>query len=360
MADPNLDEVNTVTTKKIMPGIVDNFFKSGPIMSYLKANRIKPFNGGAKIQENFLYRPMKGGAYPKGGQFDVTRSQTKAGLLFDMKYYEVNVTEFPEDIEVIMRTPQAVFDTVETDLGNAALTLSSILEIDIMRNGQNVGGVDRSLNINGFEEALNNGTTASWAGNVFPSYGEQARVDVNGALYPAGGNPLQAAPVVAANVAGAITNRVLEHSYDSCTIGNEHPKLGITTTRGMGYINENFMPMQKLPDTKDPVIGWPGLKFKDATIIQSNYAPGVDGINDPDLGNYNASAGETFLWLNPGGEDEKAYFRLHLSSSQKYQFGFTGFKVQQDGTQVCGQILAALNFTVRAPRLMRLLYGITS
>jgi hypothetical protein len=25
LADPNLDEINTLTTKKIMPGLVDNF-----------------------------------------------------------------------------------------------------------------------------------------------------------------------------------------------------------------------------------------------------------------------------------------------------------------------------------------------
>jgi len=212
--------------------------------------------------------------------------------------------------------------------------------------------------VNGFEEALNNGTATGFSGIAFPTYGGQNRIDgsVGNALMPAGG---VGTPVVAANVAGAMTPRVLEHSYQSCVIGEEHPKLGITSTRCMGYINEMYAPMQRLIDTVEPVIGWPGLKFKQATIIESQYIPGADGVNDADIGNYYATS-EMFLWLNPGGEGEDAYFRLHISASPKYQFGFTGFKVAQDGTMVAGQILAALNFSVRAPRLMRILHGITA
>lgn len=353
MAEPQLDELNVATRKQIMPSLADNFFKSGPIMRFVKEKRMKIFGGGTQIQENFIYKPMKGGAYPKGGQFDTTKRQTKAGMLFDMKYYHVNITEFVEDIEVTLRTPEAVFNTVKVDLANAALTLSAILEIAIIRHGQNLAADDRSIQINGFEEALNDGSNASFKGNLFPSYGGQARVDVAPALTPPTGL------IPASVTGGTITNRVLEHSYQSCVIGEEHPKLGVTTTRCMGYINENYLPMQRLQDTVEPTIGWPGVKFKQATIVESNYMPGVDGVNDPDIGDYSNST-ETFLWLNPGPEGDDAYFRMHLSASPKFQFGFTGFKVSRDDTQVAGQILAALNFIVRAPRLMRMLFGISA
>lgn len=353
MAEPNLDELNVATRKRIMPSLADNFFKSGPIMAYVKADRMAIFPGGTQIQENFIYKPMKGGFYSKGSQFDITRRQTKAGMLFDLKYCEVNVTEFTEDVEVNLRTPEAVFNTVRVDLANAALTLSSILEIAIIRHGQDKGGANNRVTaLNGFEEALNDGTNASFTGLTFPAYGQQTRADVSPALNPPVG-------LIAANVNGAITNRVLEHSYQSCVIGEEHPKMGVTTTRCMGYLNENYLPLQRLADTVEPVIGWPGLKYKQATIVESNYMPGADGVNDPDIGDYSAAA-ETFLWLNPGPPGDDAYFRLHISASPKYQFGFTGFKVARDDTQVAGQILYAGNFIVRAPRLMRFLFGITS
>jgi hypothetical protein len=349
VANPQLDEINTLTTKKIMPGLVDNFFKNSPLMAFLKRNRYKVWAGGPQIQENYLYKPMKGGAYKKGAQFDISKRQTKSGLLFDPRYYEVNVTEYSEDVEILVRGPQAVMSMVQADLGNAALTMSAILAIAIYRHGQNIGGQDRTAEINGLEEALADGVNNTYSGVNFTQYGGQTRADVAPALNSPSG-------LIAANVSGPIIYRVLEHSYQSCVIGDEHPVIGVTTNRAMGFINENFQPQQRI-DTKEPTIGYTGIKFKDATIIQDQYCPGVDGVNDPDIGNYNASA-ETFWWLNPGGEGEDAFLNLYFAQSPKYQFGFTGFKVAQDSTTVAGQILFGGNFTSRANRLMRCLFGI--
>jgi hypothetical protein len=360
MAEPQFDEINTATRKDILPSLVDNFFKNGPVVRYCKEKRMRPFKGGTNIQENFLYKPMKGGAYARGGKFNVDRRQTKTGLQFGMKTYYVNVSEHIEDIEIEARTPEAVFDMVRVDLANAALTLSAILEIAIWKHGQTTGMTTaRPLDINGFEEALVGKTSgavdASWEGETFNTYGGQSRVD--GTVGTALDSPTGLIP---ANVNGSITNRVLEHSYQSCVIGEDHPVIGVTSNRCMGYINENYAGMQRLQDTVEPVIGWPGIKFKQATILESQYFPSQDGANDPDLGNYltSATTGELFAWLNPGGEGDDAYFRLHVSASPKFQFGFTGFKVAQDSTMVAGQILAGLNFSVRASRLMRILYGI--
>jgi hypothetical protein len=48
-----LDEVNTVATKMIMPGVVDNYFKAGPLMAYLKTRFNRKWTG-PQIQENYL------------------------------------------------------------------------------------------------------------------------------------------------------------------------------------------------------------------------------------------------------------------------------------------------------------------
>lgn len=344
-----LDAVNTVATKRIMPGVVDNFFKAGPLMAYLKSRFTRKWTGPV-IQENYLYKPMKGGAYKKGATFNVTKSQTYSGLLFTPRYYMTNVTEFLEDLEVEMAGPTAMFSTLKVDLGNAALTLSSILEIALFRNGQNVGGNDRTAEINGLEEALTDGTNVTWTGATFPSYGGQTRADVAPALNSPTGLivPLQA----------TTSFRVLEHSYMSCVIGAERPKLGLTTNRMMGFIAETFSPQQKI-DVLDPEINWPGMKFNQATIVVSQYCPGQDGVNDPDLGNYLDADGETFWWLNPGPQGDDAYLRLYIAQSPKFAFGFTGFKGARDDNQVSGQILFGGNFTCRSPRLNRGLYGFT-
>lgn len=351
MADPQLDEINVLSQKYIVPNLSDNYFKNSPALAYMKRNRYEVWKGGEQIQTGYGYKPMKGKAYAKGSNFDITKRQTKSALLFGIRTYEVNVTEYMEDLAIFVKGPQAVMSMVDVDLGSAALTMSAMLAIALYRNGQNVGGVDRTLEMNGLEEALTNGTDQTFSGATFPTYGGETRATVSPALNSPTG-------LISANVNGAITYRVLEHSYQSCVIGDEHPVMGLTTNRCMGYINENFQPQQRI-DTKEPVIGYTGIKFKDATIIQDQYCPGADGVNDPDLGNYNASA-ETFWWLNPGGEGDDANFKLWFAQDPLYQFGFTGFKVAQDSTIVAGQILAGINFTVRQPRLMRALYGISS
>lgn len=349
MADILLNEVNTTATKKINPGVVDNYFKAGPLMAYLK----KRFNQkwtGPLIQENYEYTGMIGGAYAKGGSFNTSALQTRTGMLFQPKYYYVNITEFLEDLEVEMAGPTAVFSKLKADMANAALTLSAILEIALFHHGQNLGvGADRSLQINGLEEALTNGSDQTWTGATFPTYGGQLRSAVAPALNSPTGliTPSQT----------TTSFRVLEQSFQSTTIGAERAKLGLTTTRMMGFIAETFSPQQRI-DTLDPEINWPGMKFNTATIVQSNYCPGQDGVNDPKIGDYSADF-ETFWWLNPGPIGADAYIRLYIAQSPKFAFGFTGFKGARDDNQVSGQILFGGNLTVPAPRLSRALYGFT-
>jgi hypothetical protein len=361
MGAPNLTEFDTATTVEIMPSVADGFFKAGPIIAYMKANRMKLFEGGSEIQENILFKPMKGGFYVRGNSFDTTRRRTKLGTRFQMKTCYVNVTELIEDIEIELRSPHAAFDTVRTDLADAALTMSAILEIAAWQHGQDLvaaGGNNQLAAFNGVEEALNDGITASWNGNKFPSYGSQVRADANKALYPAGQNT-PGTYDINPFLNGLLSNHVMETSYMSAVIGQEHPKLGVGANKVMSIINELYAGMQKLADTIEPVISWPGLKYKQATLITSQYAPNSQGENDPDIGNYLTTNGEVLAWLNPGGEKDDAFMRLHISSSPKFQFGFTGWKPGRDDNMVAGQILFAGNLVWRMVRLMRVIHGIT-
>lgn len=357
--NPQLNELNTVTQKMILPGVVDNYFLSGPVIAMLKSRFTRKWVG-PQIQENFLYDAPQGGAYAKGGNFSLARKQTKTGLLFTPRYYQVNVTEYLEDIEVEFAGPMAMFSTVRQDLQEAALAMSAILEIAIFRHGQNVGGVDRTLEVNGLEEALTDGTNTTWTGQTFTSYGGQLRAGVRlpGASRGALDTPTG---LIATNSNAQANFRTMMHTYQSCVIGREHPQKGVTTSRCLGYIAENFLPHQII-DVVDPEINWPGLKFKQASIVESQYCPGEDGVDDPNLGSYTTGAGngETLWWLNFGPQGEDAYLRLYIAASPKFAFGFTGFKGARDDNMLAGQILFAGNFTCRTPRLQRGLFGFTN
>jgi hypothetical protein len=155
-----------------------------------------------------------------------------------------------------------------------------------------------------------------------------------------------------ANVNGPITYKTMDEAYMSVVIGDENPNLMVTTNLGMSYIKQKFQPQWRV-ETQDPKIGFNGLKFNQAMIIASQYAPGTAGVNDPKLGNYNLSTGETLWLLNT------KYWRLWVTDDPEFGFGFTGFKPAQDSLVVAGQYLFTGNVTCQSPRLNRYLFNIT-
>lgn len=341
MSNNIVNEVNVFTLTHIVPGVVDGNFRNDPLLAYLKANGIRRIQGGAyggsMIQENILYKPMFGGAYAPGDTFNITKQRTLEGLTFDLKHHEVNVTEFLELIEVYNRGPEAVFSLVETDLTNAALTMSAILAIELYGGGQSTN----SLKMNGLSEALGATSTASQDGTTYTTYGNVTRSAVTPAL-----------DTNVVNVNGVITYKTLEENYNRTVIGGIEPKLMVTTNLGMSYIKEKFHPQYRITTT-DPVIGFTGIQFNRATIMQSQYCPGTAGVNDTVLGNYLNSSGETLWMLVP------EYIRFWVSASSLFGFGFSGFKWANDSTVVAGQYFASCNITVQAPRVMSQLYNIT-
>src|SRR6058998_2306985 len=100
MAAPNLSPIDTAATQVIMPGLADGFYKADPLTEMLK-RRTYTYSGGPKVQENFIYLPMRGAPYAKGvGGFDISKRQTFAGLQFTPRYYQVSIPEFLEEIEI--------------------------------------------------------------------------------------------------------------------------------------------------------------------------------------------------------------------------------------------------------------------
>lgn len=338
------DEINVSTQRNIVPGVIDNVFKNDPLMAYLKKNNLKKYEGGTNIQENFIYGSTpNGGAYAVGATFPIQIAQLEQGASFLPKFYAVPVAIAKEQIQIFNKGPEKVFSIIDARLQNAALTMSAILAIDLYNEGQSS---TRALHLNGLAEALNDGTNNSWTGSAYSTYGTLTR---NGTIGSALNSPMT---VPTANVNGPITYKTLEEGYNSVVLGDEHPNLMVTTNLGMSYVKEKFQPQWRT-ETQDPNIGFNGLKFNAAMVIQSQYAPGTAGVNDANLGNYNASAGETLFYLNT------KYFRLWVTDDPEFGFGFTGFKPAQDSLLVAGQYLFSGNLTCQSPRLNRQLYGIT-
>lgn len=391
MADPNIDELNATTLGEIFPRTVkDNYFLGSPLLAYVRDHCMVPFRGGAYMQNTFLYQPMIGEFYETGDTFNIQKQQTLAATRFDPKKIEVSVPEFLEDIEITNRGPLAVFSRVKSDLQNAIMTLNAKVAIAFNRHGQAAGGsvVDNRVKyINGWSEALNDGVTNSWDGNVFTTYGGQLR---NGVIAAA----LNSIPVWMGDQQGnpgMITYAQLEEMYQNASInsatpgGTGEPDLGVCNKAAYAYAKERMQVQQRFDQERDPIWGMVGWKFNSAMILKDDYFPSLKyGKNDPFLGNYLTAAftssaapasssnlpantsvtpGEVFAFFNTrssGGGDDTKNLLFRISDSALFGGGFTGFKPAQDSTKVVGQVLLGCNVEFPSCRLHVQAYGIGS
>jgi len=353
-----LDQLNVATERFIQdtPALIDNVFQADPLLAYLKLNVKDDFEGGTLIQEGFYYDGLIGGPYAKGQEFNISEKQVEQAYQLNMKFFEVNVTMSLEDIKVLNKGPRAAFRLIDSRMTNAYMTMGAQMSILQYLNGTQAG---YTSNFNGLAEALNDGTTNSFDGSTYATYGGITR---NGAV----GAALNSVPL---NVNGTIEYNTLEESYGGATIGNIEPNLGSTTVLGYSYVKEKFQTQQRFNDTQDPAIGFNGLKFNSATLIKSRYTPGsaISGTSDKNavtaltvmsqgaVTAYPTLTSETLWWINA----RKPFLRFYVSDDPMFGFGFTGFKPAQGNTKVSGQVLASCQISVPGPRYHKALYGIT-
>ena len=372
MADPNVDELNAVTLKEIYPrAIEDNFFLATPLLAYWRDHCLVPFTGGAFMSSPMRYAPLIGGFYAPGATFNLVKRQTITSLQFNPKYAYVSIPEYKEEIQVENKGPNAVASLLEADMQNGVDTINVIVAVASNQNGQNITATgDRTLSINGWPEALNDGVTNSYDGNVYTSYGEQTR---NGAI----GASLNSVPFFCGTPTGGaapISYAVLEEGYQDASIGRKEPNLGVGNKAVYAYIKEKIQVQQRFQQEKDPVWGVTGFRFNNAMILKDDYFPSLRyGVNDPILGNYLTSTftsaaspatasnlpaattitvGEVFCFFNTFD------WMFRVTDNEEFGFGFSGFVPAQDNTRVVGQIKAMVNMQNLSPRTQKQFYGI--
>ena len=366
MADPTVDIINSITYNSIWPDqITDNFFRAIPFFTYLRDRCLMDFTGGTYQQYAFLFQPTIGGAYSPGASFNIDAIDEIAALQFREKYYEQNVTIYQED-QVRNAGPAAVFNMVDAKMKNAMLTICTQIAVAAWRHGQASGGSvadNRSEQINGLSEALNDGTVYSWDGNIFTTYGNQAR---NGAI-GAAQNSVPRWMGQANGAAGKVDYNLLESMYQTASQGNVSPDLAVTSKAGMTYIKNTLQVQQRFQQETDPRYGFEGVRLNKMLITKDDYAPsgpssiGGYGENQPRIGNFLTGTITNGLTGTPAGGFPNSTaattltvaevmfmlntdtWKLRVSTDPRYQFGFTGFKVAQDNTILAGQVLAALN-----------------
>lgn len=318
------DDITGKTNKHIVPRLVDNIYKSSPVFTRLRTRNAERFEGGTTIRHPIAFAELNGGPFQRGGTFNIAYVQTDTALEVNIKYYYVNVTLFGTD-NVLARGPDAAMNYVESKMVNASGKMAKLLATAMYLDG--TGAVSSTLDLDGFDQAIDNGST-------YASYGGITRAD----LGVANGTNNAGINGYAATL-NPFTMQGLDTAYGSSWFGNEHVDLIATTQAIWNIIQNKILPQQRFLEESSDVakIGFQSLRWKGASIVVDQYCP----------------AGYIF------GLNTK-YVQFWISTLPKYQFGFTGFKEAQNTDDVAGQYLFAGNFLVPAPRLMFKLSGVTS
>jgi hypothetical protein len=314
------DDISSKTNKFIVPRLVDNVYKSSPVLTRLRTNNMERFEGGTTIRHPIMYAELRGGAFTRGGTFDISYVQTDTALEVNVKYYYVNATLFGTD-NVLNRGPEAAMSYVETKLVNAAGKMAKLLGTDLFLDGT---GVNSSIiQLDGMQEALDDGTTyTTYGGITRTDIASGANVGING--YKAAVPTLSLASV--------------QTAYGATWFGNEHVDLIPTTQPVWDILWNKIQPQQRFLEESSDVakVGFQALRYNGASIVVDQYAP--TGV----------------MWfLNT------KYIQFWISTLPKYQFGFTGWKEAQNTDDVAGQYLFAGNLLFVAPRLNGQVNGIT-
>jgi hypothetical protein len=320
------DDITGKVNKHIIPRLVDNVYKSSPVFTRLRTRNAERFEGGTSIRHPIAFAELNGGAFQRGGTFNISYVQTDTALEVVPKYYYVNITLFGTD-NVLARGPEAAMNYVESKMVNASGKMAKLLGTDIFLDGTGVNS--GTINLDGFDQALDNGGLGGYA-----SYGGITRTDLG---VPAGTNNQGINSYV--NTLPIFNMQAMQLAYGAAWFGNEHIDLIATTQLIWNLIWNKILPQQRFMEESTDVakIGFQSLRWNGASVTVDQYCP----------------AGKIF------GLNTK-YIQFWISTLPKYQFGFTGFKEAQNTDDVAGQYLFAGNILIPAPRLFFKLNGVVA
>ena len=277
-ADPLFDQLSATTLAEMTRDAVqDNFFVDGAwqrLMNHYSSN--DPFTGGLFMQEPFIYDRVNGGASIPGGERTVVQKQIIGALSFMPREgtWDIPINEW--QTEVINTGPAAAVSLYDAQMEVAVSSASMDYNIDFYVHGQPASSTvlqNRSIFINGADEALSNGVDPGYLGNVYTNYGGQVRNGVVGSTLNSGvtwagdqaGNP------------GQTNFGTICEAYLNCV---QPPDTCLSNKAGFGQLWKRSQPQQQFVEQgnsirsdNDARIGLTGFKVLEMYIHVDKLAP---------------------------------------------------------------------------------------
>lgn len=368
------NQINVTTRRYIRskPQLIDDVYNQDPLNYFLRDSLDEKFKGGSSINDDFLFQSMIGGSYLRGKTFNIAQRQTEMQLRWDIKYAQVSIPVFQEDVQVLNKGELAAIDLLKGRVNQSFMSLGAFVSIMTYLNGIQAGYQSQ---VNGMTEALSDGVNPSWDGNTYNLYGMLTRNSYGPALISRQRNLS----------GGSLEYDTFDQTYMSAFYGSGmyEPNLVVTTPIGYSYFKTKYQSQQRYnfkEDTWDLGVGFRSMAINGARVVASRYCPGsyatglsADGV-DPIIQTYlqetteNSAATYPVGLLNPGDvpaetmwilNARKPFLNYYVSDDETFGGGLRDFIPSANNTTLVAQVLIAHNLTMH-PRYHRNIFGFTS
>ncbi len=363
VTDPLYSEIDATNLESVRKNVVfDNLFVDTPFQAKLRAAGVMdPFLGGSGMFEGFIYGRVQGAALAPGSTVTVTRQQTNTGMKFLPKAYAAWVPLDDWELDdgsgtggVVNSGPAMIANQYQILMENMTMTINTMIEMDSFRHGQPAGtGIsdNRILNINGLDEALNNGIDPSPFGNIYSTYGGDTR---NGVIGPAlnstplwlGGTSAGASTSsLATNGTGQIDVNALTRGWAQAVVTGGKPDLGITNVFGFTAVVNALDAQRRNTDMKKFDIGYTGVTFNGMELYPDPLAPSALAGNFLSLAPTAGKSGNNNLADGSGGSTQTStivtpqYTSTVAGVTSNVAQSLTGSNFPSNATCTVGEVL---------------------
>jgi hypothetical protein len=253
----NFDELLSTTIANYRDQLTDNVFNARPLTNHLMENgRLRMVDGGTKIVEPLIYGENSTvGVYSGYDQITLTPQEGISAAEFDWKQYAASIA----------------ISGIEEAKNNGEAAIINLLEAKIMQAEESMKEGFNAMFFGDGTDTLGQGGTDS--GKTWNGLGNLIDATaVAGGIDPAGsGNGFWAS--YEEGTAGALTTADMTTAYNTCSVGNDHPDMILTTQTLFEKYESLLTPQLRYTDTDKANLGFQNLLFKSAPVVYDVDAP---------------------------------------------------------------------------------------
>lgn len=238
--------IDSITTRKFIPILADNIYKSNPLFLLLNGKGRIVLDGGRSIVEPVLYDKQPSGSYAQFATLDVTPKEIVTDLELQYKLYYAAASVSEHDLLKNYGSSR-VLDFLAAQMQNMEATLKDLIGGDLFKEAPGANDID-SL----FVAVDDNNTYAGIDRTVTPgsTFWKATYVDA------AGAEPSFAE---------------FQKRYGQATQGDTSPDLIVVVQEVFNKLWSLSLPQQRYAEGDDITVGWPYIRFNRARIMVDSH-----------------------------------------------------------------------------------------